>query len=483
MPYALDDLGHAVLNQLCDLMCGCDGSIPPAQNAFMSWCEPGVPFWPGELGFATGDLDAGSVHDAFAFSRLVDFVPEPGVAYTHERQQRSLGVDGASRFSSIYGDVLRSARVVNGEISDEERRKIERLAGLLRTTRIVHDVSTGEPRPVTENGPMLKAYNEKRAAYLAAVLRCNGGRVASLGTGGTLEGAASASCVDGAGGAARAGGVDLVERYRSQVESGMAAWISIGYRDEVDQINAYIDQVSGRDLVPWRRSLAEMLDGSVITAGSSARRFHHTTPVPAGFVTGNGWTPHTFGCRVVDAGTHLVRRSWRAGPSSLSGFALAGVGAGGADGAPHPDFAVESFELSLELCPVLISRPWFYPPLLTHRGWTFDQQLSDGGDPPSGRLVGFPETILFARDVRVESADFARAYARYASRAGDRAGFGWGPFWLGGCHFMAGRERHFQAEVDSHGVTVPGVQIVGFVNHQLGKSPNPAPELDQGRFV
>jgi hypothetical protein len=351
--------------------------------------------------------------------------------------------------------------VVHSGLSDDEQGRVERLGGLLRTTRTVLDVATGEPRRITDDGPMLKAYNEKLAAYLAAVLRCNGGRVAARG-GARLDWAGNA------------------DRYRTQVESGMADWISVGYRNEVDQIDAYIDQATGRDLVHWRRALVDMLDGAVLQAGGQCRRFHHTVPVPSGFAGGDGWTRHTFTHHAIDSGAHQEPRSWRAG--GPLNFELAAFGDGTA--APVSDGGtVESFELHLELRPVLISRPWFYPPLLRNRGWTCDQQLSDGGDPPAGSLIGYPSTILFARDIRIESADFAAAYARFARSVGDSAGIGWGPFWLGGRHRRGGRELQLAASVDARGVSIPELQIFGFVNQQLGKTPNPLPGLDQGRFV
>ncbi|HET8641986.1 MAG TPA: hypothetical protein VFM37_08605 [Pseudonocardiaceae bacterium] len=459
MAYALDDLGQAVLNQLYDLVCGCERAMPPAGASFLTWCEPGIPFEPADFDFATGDVDAASVENAFEFSRLVDFVPGPGAAHTSDRQRRSYCSNDSARLSTVYGEVLRSARVVHGGLTPDERAKVERLGALLRTTRPVVDVVTGKRRQVTENGPLLRAYNERLAAYQAAVLRCSGSRVAAQ-NGGRLD----------------------RDAYDGQVESGLAAWISVGYRDEVDQIDSCLDQLCGRDLVPWRRRLVELLDGAQLRTVEPDRRFPYTSPVPARFASGDCWTGHAFRHYAVDSGLHRRTRSWRAGGDLR--FTLAAFGGEAVFGGETPSaFTVESFELHLELCPVLISRPWFYPRLLTSRGWTSNDLLCDGGDPPAGRLVGYPTTILFARDLRIESADFATAYTVLAGRAGEHAGIGWGPFWLGGHVSRAGRERRCRVEVDSRGLSVPGLQVIGFVNQQLGKSPNPLPGLDQGRFV
>jgi hypothetical protein len=455
MPYTLDDLGKALAGQLFDV---CGGrSLPGATDSFLTWCQPGVPFLAEQFGFASGELDLGNIDDAATFARLVDFVPDAGTTYDHERQQAALRPDGPSRLSTVYEEVLRGARVVSSGLSDEEQRKIIRLGGLLRSTRTVRDVGTGEPRRITEVGPMLRAYNERLAAYVAAVVRCNGTQVAdSLGR--------RCDCVANA------------DQCRRAVQSGLDAWIAIGYRDEVDQIHAYLDQVSGRDLVLWRRALLDMLDGAALTAGDPGLRFRHTSPVPAGFISGDGWTRHHFRHDALDFGTQLGGRSWRAGATPDFGLA------GSADGTPSQHIEVGFFELSLELCPVLISRPWFYPPLLRSRGWTWNEQLCDGGDPPAGRLPGYPATVLFVRNLRIESAEFARLYTQLVKAAGDRASARWGPFWLGGRHQMGSRELLLHAETDESSVSVPGVQIIAFVNHQLGKAPDPLPELDEGRF-
>jgi|GEM_PF-5991696 len=46
-----------------------------------------------------------------------------------------------------------------------------------------------------------------------------------------------------------------------------------------------------------------------------------------------------------------------------------------------------------------------------------------------------------------------------------------GPLQLGG------------ATLEGGCITVAGMQLLGFVNQQLGKAPDPAPQLDSPRFV
>jgi hypothetical protein len=364
--------GRVLLGQLYEALCG--GSAV-AKDGYLTWLAPGRPVGNG------------------AVAALVDgHLPE------------------------VYADVLRRSRVLRGELSDDERLKVGRYRTLLRGTATVVDPATGEERAVTDDGPMLRAYQEHLAAYLAAELRCNLARVAG---GDEWE---------------RAG-----HRYRAQVRRAMDAWLVTGYRDEVEQVSAYLDQINRRDLGHWRRHLAELYDGGLGPCGAP-----RTALVPADLATGPGWCDYT----LTDAMATAVRPfSWRAGRADF-----------GTD--PLPGLA-----LRCQFAPAVVSRPWFHAEFLDARGWALPdgELVCDGADPPCGRLVGYPVAVLFARDLRITSPELVAAH-----RGGRDA---WGPFGLRGA-----------TSPTPDTLVVPGPQAVGFVNRQLGRTPDPLPALDQARF-
>jgi len=190
------------------------------------------------------------------------------------------------------------------------------------------------------------------------------------------------------------------------------------------------------------------------------------------------------------ANTHYENESWSGGASA--GFGLWSFGASASHSSQefHSDYACESFGLTMELCPVLISRPWFSAEFFTSRGWTlrkgegwfYDDFPSDGGRPPKGNLIGYPTIALFARNIVIESAEFATAFDSSQSQTTAGGSVGWGPFSLSGSYSHAEGDTHWEATRDGAKVTVPGMQIIGFVNELVGKAPNPMEALKDEDF-
>ncbi len=112
----------------------------------------------------------------------------------------------------------------------------------------------------------------------------------------------------------------------------------------------------------------------------------------------------------------------------------------------------------------------------------YDDMPSDGKIPPSGNFIAYPTTALFARNIVIESADFTSAYSAYSSSVGGSASIGWGPFSLSGSYSHSESGRNYRSQADGSTLRVPGMQIIGFVNHLIGKAPNPLPDFKDSDF-
>jgi hypothetical protein len=457
------EAGKAVIGRLYDVVCGGDATVPARADAFLTWCRPGAVMRAEDFDFCARGLatevDPATQHpllrQAQAVADLLDVAPA-----------------GGGRLSTVYAEILRSCRVARGELSDEDALKVGKFRDLLRATRKITDPVTGEHEEVTEDGPMVRAYQDKQAGYLHATMRYNARRLA--------------------GGPAWA---DAAERCRGDVRAAMDAWVRCGYRNEVDQVTAYLDQVGGRSLVPWRRHLVALLDGAMVNRvhvtgtegngtegngtegngtegngagisggeahGTPAARggFPYTALVPVDFATSAAcWVDIAVDDSDVAAGGGPSRSglpSWRSGAAGVS-FDVDGV------------HGLSRFALRLRLCQVVISRPWLYPRFFANRGWTLDGgPVCDGGDPPSGRLVGYPAAALLIRDLRLDCPELVAARSRHA----DRGSTDWGPFQLA------------RGQLEGGCISVPGIQLIGLVNEQFGRAPNPLPQLDTAAFV
>lgn len=483
----LNDLGKALTTQIYHTVMGGDANVPPPKNTFFTWCMPGMAFSEADVDYCakgiysapTGEEMNSRLMHAFNIAMLMDFIPDAGSPYSNDRQEGMYKPDAEKRLSEIYRQILRFSKVVNYELSSKEKKKLERFRNLLFTTKKVKDLVTDEEKEVTEESPLLKAYNEKMAAYTGAVLEYNAKRIA----------AAAATGPEGK--AAVADWSMNAQTYYLKVKTAADAWTTGGYRNEVDQMNAFINQVTERSMVMWKQQLEETYDKGVVTGTDVAIPFRYTTLVPGNFATAGGWTTLGVSQETIKWAKDNETTSWSAGGSV--GFGLFSVGGGASGSKTHIEetHEVHSFDLAFDLTQVLIVRPWFYSEWFANQGWTlrkgegwtFSDLPSDGGNPPKGEFIGYATQALFARNVNITSADFVSAYDNVTSQVGANASVGWGPFKLSGSYSHSEGHEKFESNRDGESLSVKGLQIIGFVNHLIGKAPNPLPELKDADFV
>jgi hypothetical protein len=481
----LNDLGKTLLAQLYQIVTGGDANVPPSKNTFLSWCQPGIPFQAKDFNFAAKGLGGGKdaeadrllLQQAFDFAQIVDFVPDRTGIYNNDMQQTVYRTSEA-RLSHLYGEILRFSKVVSKDLTEKEKAKLDKFRGLLRTTKKVIDIVTDEEKEVTVDGPMLQAYSEKMAAYIMAAKEYNMKRVAAQ------------SAVGPDGKLAVADWSNNASLYRLQVKAATDAWVSGGYRNEVNDVNAYINQVTQRSMRLWKDGLQEDYNGATVDAMGNGQVFKFTSVVPGNFANSAGWTGYSVYHDQVSTSSSAKSNSWSAGAGVNFGFWSVGGNANGFSSEYNSNYSLSKFKLSFELAQVIISRPWFYPEFFMNRGWTlrkgegwnYDQMPSDGKIPPNGNLIAYPTSILFARNIKIESSEFVSAYKQYSSHVGGGASVGWGPFRLSGSYSHSDSGNRYDSTADGQSLTVPGMQIIGFVNHMIPQSPNPLPELKDAEF-
>lgn len=485
MAQTLDQLGSTLLAQLSNIVNGGDGRAPASPDTFLTWCTPGLPFDPGDFDFAAGGFGAAAdaegyrrlLQQAFNFAQLVDFLPTFSAPYNRVDQEY-VNRPSQQRLSRIYADILRFSLVAKQELTDEQKAKLDKFRKLMRVTKVEKNLVTDAETETTVDGPVMVAYNEKMADYVTERLAYNKVRIK----------ADSAKGPDGI--EAVADWASNSELYWLKVKAAQDAWVSGGYRNEVDQMNAYINQTTMRSMALWKQGLLEDLDKAEQAATTPGSVFEFTTLIPGNFAHAGGWTGYGMNHEEVTANTHSESESWAAGGGVGFGLWSFGANASSSSSSYSSDYNCESFRLSMELAPVLISRPWFAAEFFQSRGWTlkrgqgwtYDDFPSDGARPPKGNLIGYSTIALFARNIVIESQEFATAYQASQSTTSVGGSVGWGPFCLSGSYSSSESDTHFESHVDGAKITVPGMQIIGFVNELVGKAPNPLEEFTDADF-
>lgn len=436
--------------------------IQASKDNYVAWCAPGVPFQAADLAFAIKGINGATpeetvdlVRTAAEFSRLVNSIPSSNViGGTFEQAGNSVW--------DIYADVLRFSKVPDNSLTDDEKAKIAKFRGLLVATKKVKDIITDEETEIAVDSAMVVAYNEMMAAYQDAVLNYNNKRLSALNA--DTKQAVQDFTINGT-------------LYRQQVQKAMNDWQGKGYKEDFEKIAAYIRHVSQRDMTLLKADLQDKFEKGKMTDPTSGGEFYMTSVYPGSFVNSDkGWTQFTFDAKSKD--TYLKESHQSTGGSAGGFWSLFSFGANAKHSKDELKTSMESsdFEMSFKITQVPLGRPWFSPDFLTNNSWTWDQSihklLSDGLNPPTGRMIAYPTTAVFVKDVVIRSSALKETYSEIKSSVDAGGRVGWGPFSLSANHSQNSKEVKSSFNSATNTLTVEGMQLIAFKCFALPKAPD-----------
>jgi hypothetical protein len=499
-------LANAVMGKLYDALTTGDGTVPPSADNFISWVTPAYPFMPPDFDFLvqglTGVIPAGGrrpgpaelekllaqdtirvYQQAEQFAQLVDFIPEVTQLNNNQFAQFN-AASNEGTLSRRYELILKTSQVMEQELDAATQAKIARFRALLQTTTRHTDLVTGEQARVTGPSPMVQAYNAKMMAYNAATLAYNAARIGAL-----------------------AGNDPASVRYwemnapilRNQVTAAMNDWIANGYKNDYEEIAAYINQVKQRDMSLLKQEHEDDLGKAALTGVSSGRTFYYTSLAPGDFASSPAWTKFTFSIGDVRtySGTEYDASGWSVsvGASYLGIFGAEGTAANTSTSSQfNESMSLDSFDLSFEIIELPIVRSnWFEEAYITAGYWRFPPDnpqfkgamVSDGGSPPAGMIPAYPTAAIFIRSLQLGiRQDSAAGQWIDKQQSSTRSGGGYvafGPFFLGGTASHYSSSGYSQSSYgytwNDQGMSVDGMQLTAFRCHVFPKCPNPDPSI------
>ncbi len=527
-----DVLANAIMGKLYDVLTNGDATVPKSTDNFFSWCTPGIPVTPEDFRFLSQGLSgvvtpqaattlvsvgaaAGSSSGSSAsapssssgggltpaqldqlrasdtnrvyqqaemLSRILDFVPD--LTSISNQQFSSFSVaNNEGSLSDRYKFILTMSQVMDQDLDQATKDKIAKFRGLLQTTTQKTDLVTGDVTQVTGPSPLVQVYNSKMAAYDNAALTYNQARINALA--GNDPAAVQNWAIN-------------ARILRDQVMAAMDDWISNGYKQDYEEIAAYINQVMGRDLAMLKQQYEQDMTNATLTGISSGSDFLYTALAPPDFATAGGWSNFSFSSGDFHqySNSSFNKSGWSV--SAKAGFF--GLGASGSASASqsksqfNSGFELDSFSLSFSICQIPIIKSWFKDAFLMSKSWRFDQSnpdsknllVSDGGSPPKGYLPAYPTSVVFIKDlvlgIRKDSAAGQYITQQSASSQGGGVSVGIGPFSFGGSasHYSSSgySSQNLNSHWDDQGLKVDGMQIAGFKCHVITtKCPNPDPSI------
>jgi hypothetical protein len=485
------ELMQALIAKLYAEITGNDGNIKIPRNKFVTWFRPGIPFVADDFLFCSKGLIGSSAeqtqqlqHQAYVISKLFDFVPDISNQFVENKMQQSVFTSTQDSISSVYRDILKYSRVVNVEPTADQVKKLQKYRDLMSVTKQVEDIITGEKKQVTEPGPITLAYTGKMNDYIDAA-----DEYMNL-----LIDAQSAKGSDPEAIRRVAAWTNKSKFIRKKMEAAEMAWISQGYKNEYEQMNAYINQVTQRSMVLYKEDLLRKFNSALLTSTNegTAGDFYYTTLLPGNFATSPGWVNFTFYEQDYDTHYNKSTSQWGASTGVSFGLFSLGASASGSKEQIATNQKSTKFRASFSFTQVPICRPFMDPGLFSMHGWTLDKlwdlnfsgkKVSDGTANPKGRLVAYPITALFVKDVvfTFDEYDSQSNYLKSQISAGGSVG--WGPFHVGGSysHGREQRDAHFDAKGGS--IKIDGLQLIGVINNIVPKCPDTNPEIKDNQFV
>lgn len=464
-----DDLLLALLNKVEGILNGNDSTSPANSDSYIAWCQPGIPFQPEDLQFAVkgitgkdGDETKDLVRTAAEFSRVVNSVPSG-----HLVEDGIFNQNGTIVWD-IYNKVMNFSQVSDSELTEKEKAKIEKFRNLMVVMVKKTDIITDEVTEVPEDGPIIKAYKTKKAAYDDASLEYNAKRLAALNSDNSL--AVQDFTLN-------------ANIYRSKVKAALGEWVTNGYKEDVEKINAYIEQVSQKSMTLLKADLQDKFTKGVMTDPNSGGDFYLSSFYPGNFVNSDkGWTKISFNSSSKSTYSKKTSSATSAGVKLRWGLWSAGGSGGSSKDTTVDKINSSDFEIEFSIAQVTIGRPWMSPDFLTNTAWRWDpkmgqQELSDGKNPADGQMASYPTTAVFVKDIKITSGNMSDMKSTIDKSVSGGGSVGWGPFSIGGKHSSSSNEKSSDYDIEGNTLTVKGMQMIALKSFPLPKSPNPSDQI------
>lgn len=470
MADTIDDIADKVMGALYRFVGKAAGDIDAADadDPFVAWCKPGIPFAPEDFDFARNMLVAQGASEeekaadlmrqltqAAGFSRFVDFVPS------------SDGVVGGD----LRGGVLRPGRAA---LSDVYKRVLDasQVAQIPEPAGIDEQLATlqAQAKPLEDAYMAAQtSYEEAKAAYVGARL------VASLSAVAGIEFQAKGPAL------------------KAKVNQARQKWEIDGNKTRYENlIGEILSLRSRRSPAIWRTEALAKYDDLPEGQNATFGEARLTMPFPGSFAArSEGWTDFAFSTS--SSAASQTRKSSKWGAEAGGGWKSFKLG-GSASGSTSEALNVtrtSGFGIKMKVAQVHLLRSWFDPWFLRSEFWRFNpgsiegqdgSVVTDGAVPPGGLLIGYPVSALFVQGVEIKLDELKDENSELVKTLKAEGGGGWG---FGVISAKAQYERNSEVKqqaVDvANGVLkIPGLQLVGFVIEQMGQQGQALPRPKEG---
>jgi len=109
--------------------------------------------------------------------------------------------------------------------------------------------------------------------------------------------------------------------------------------------------------------------------------------------------------------------------------------------------------------------------------------VSDGQPKPSGRLVAYSTSALFVKDVKFEFDEAKSHFESNKEALSGSGGANYALFNASGSYSKNSEVINRSASVSGKTLKIDGMQLIGYINNLIPKSPDTNPEIKPEDFV
>jgi hypothetical protein len=432
--------------------------VMQASTTMLSLMKPGLaisskdfrnPWTPGN--------DSGSKDAAINTARLVDAAPKMSSIYT----------DSGNLISQVYKQILDGVSMPAQPPNPAIERQLAGADEVLYRTVSVIDPDTGESTSKRIETQLYRDYLDNQAAYHAAKIAYTG---AFLEAQKTTTGKNTWPLI--------------ASTLQLPVKTAFDRWRSAG-ADRVEQAFAIINTSTQNALQKAWDQAKKLYEGYGVILEDAGTGM--STPIVRSSLLPSDWhsSSRTTGWTTFDSASSNVATSnssdYKSGGGAAGfslGFFTIGGGGGHSKSTQHASSETKNMRISFKYSLVTIRRPWMTFNLFATKSWNVGN-LFRKGDVSKGNkseqngaaMPLLPTSFVVVKDVIISANWAASDWNLIKSATSGGGGFAIGPFVIGGGYSHSSSKETFTSAMADGKITVPGVQIIGFISQVVPFSP------------
>jgi hypothetical protein len=274
----------------------------------------------------------------------------------------------------------------------------------------------------------------------------------------------------------------------------MDRWVAFGHKEEIENAIAILT-AQGTDPAIALITRAKKRFINSLNEFQSVGEIPYTIMLPNSWYdpdNDDGWDEYTSADFHSESHYQASSTSYGGGGGFNVGFWSAHATFEHAEQQSSLDIKTNNMEIAFKYCTVDIKRPWLDTSLLNLKNWflmgdykkacisngTMGQELPQNAIEPTF-LPSIVTSLILIKDLSIKWDNWKADWDSHSETTSASASVGWGPFAVHGSYSHHDQQRNFSADSEGESLTVPGIQLIGYVS-----TINPsAPAVDSSQFL